>query len=93
VLTQDDDYNESTAQIIKDVLPGIERKEWENFWIIPDRESAIRTALLEAQKNDAIVIAGKWDEHVMVTNHGIVEYNDKKVVLKVLKEIDDNKVM
>jgi UDP-N-acetylmuramyl tripeptide synthase len=27
VLTQDDDYNESTAQIIKDVLPGIERKE------------------------------------------------------------------
>jgi hypothetical protein len=29
----------------------------------------------------------------MVTNHGIVEYNDKKVVLKVLKEIDDNKVM
>ena len=93
VLTQDDDYTESTGQIIKDVLPGIERKEWENFWIIPDRESAIRTALLEAQKNDAVVIAGKWDEHVMVTNQWIVEYNDKKVVLKVLQEIDDNKVM
>jgi UDP-N-acetylmuramoyl-L-alanyl-D-glutamate--2,6-diaminopimelate ligase len=27
VLTQDDDYTESTGQIIKDVLPGIERKE------------------------------------------------------------------
>jgi UDP-N-acetylmuramoyl-L-alanyl-D-glutamate--2,6-diaminopimelate ligase len=93
VLTQDDDYTESTGQIIKDVLPGIERKEWENFWIIPDRESAIRTALLEAQKNDAVVIAGKWDEHVMVTNQWVVEYNDKKVVLKVLQEIDDNKVM
>jgi UDP-N-acetylmuramyl tripeptide synthase len=27
VLTQDDDYSERTEDIIKDVLPGIERKE------------------------------------------------------------------
>ena len=93
ILTQDDDYTESTGQIIKDVLPGIERKEWENFWVIPERESAIRTALLEAQKNDVVLIAGKWDEHIMMTNHWAVDYNDKKVVLKILKEIDDNKVM
>lgn len=93
ILTQDDDYSEKTSAIIKDVLPWIERKEGENFWIIPERESAIRTALLEAQENDAVLIAGKGDEHVMVTNAWIVEYNDKAVVLKVLQEIDDNKVI
>jgi UDP-N-acetylmuramyl tripeptide synthase len=27
ILTQDDDYTEKTEDIIKDVFPGIERKE------------------------------------------------------------------
>lgn len=93
ILTQDDDYSEPTFEIIKDVLPGIERKEWENFWIIPDRENAIRTAILNAKKNDVVLIAGKWDEHIMMTNQGPIEYNDKKVVQKILKEIDMNKIL
>lgn len=93
ILTQDDDYTEATQDIMKDVLPGIERKEWENFWIIPDREVAIRTAFLQAEKDDAILIAGKWDEHLMMTNLGPIPYNDKEVALKILQEIDDNKIM
>lgn len=93
ILTQDDDYTEKTQDIMKDVLVGIERKEWEDFWIIPDREVAIRTALLQAQKDDVILIAGKWDEHIMMTNLWPVPYNDKEIVLKILKEIDDNKIV
>lgn len=93
ILTQDDDYTEKTQDIIKDVLPWIERKQGENFWIILDRESAIRTALLEAQKNDVVLIAWKWDEHLMMTNYWAVPYNDKEVVLKVLNEIDENKII
>ncbi len=93
ILTQDDDYTEATQDIMKDILPGIERKEWENFWIIPDREVAIRTAMLQAEKDDAILIAWKWDEHLMMTNLWPVAYNDKEVVLKILKEIDDNKII
>lgn len=93
VLTQDDDYTESPQQIVKDILPWIERKEWDNFWIIIDRKSAIRTALLKAEKNDIVLIAWKWDEHVMMTNDWPIAYNDKKVVLEILKEIDDNKLV
>lgn len=93
VLTQDDDYSEKTQDIMKDILPWIERKEWNDFWIIPDRETAIRTALLQAQENDAILIAWKWDEHVMMTNSWPISYNDKEIVLKILKEIDDNKII
>lgn len=93
ILTQDDDYSEKTQDIIKDVLPWIERKEWENFWIITDRVSAIRTALLEAKQNDVVLVAWKWDEHLMMTNYWAIAYNDKEEILKILKEIDDNKII
>lgn len=88
ILTQDDDYTEKTERIIKDVLPGIERKEWENFWIITDRKEAIRTALLTAEKNDVILIAGKWDEHKMLTNDWPIDWHDKDVVVELLGEME-----
>lgn len=93
ILTQDDDYSEKTEQIIKDVLPGIERKEWEDFWIIPTRKEAIQTALLMWEPNDVILVAWKWDEHVMVTNEWIIKWNDKEVIKELLKSIDDNKIV
>lgn len=93
ILTQDDDYTENTQEIIKDVIPGIERKEWEDFWVIPDRKEAIRTALITAWKNDVILIAGKWDEHVMVTNQWHIQWHDKTIVNEILHDIDQHKVI
>ena len=93
ILTQDDDYSEDTISIIKDVLPGIDRIEGDDFWVIPNREWAIRTALLWATKNDIILIAWKWDEHVMVTNSWVIDWHDKTKVLEILKSIDDNKII
>ncbi len=93
ILTQDDDYSEKTEDIIKDILPGIERKEWENFWIITNREQAIRTALVTWNSWDIILIAWKWDEHLMITNNWPIEWHDKSVVEKILKELDDNKII
>ena len=93
ILTQDDDYTENTQEIIKDVIPGIERKEGENFWVIPDRKEAIRTALITAWKNDVILIAGKWDEHVMVTNQWHIQWHDKTIVNEILHDIDQHKVI
>jgi len=93
ILTQDDDYSEDTTAIIKDVLPWIERAEWEDFWIIPDREEAIRTALVTAEKWDIVLIAWKWDEHVMITQNWPVKWHDKTKVLEILKDLDDNKIV
>ena len=91
ILTQDDDYTENTGAIIKDVLPGIERKEGEDFWVIPDRREAIRNALIIAKKGDILMILGKGDEHVMVTNEGNIPWHDVSVVRDVLQDIDNNK--
>jgi UDP-N-acetylmuramoyl-L-alanyl-D-glutamate--2,6-diaminopimelate ligase len=93
IVTQDDDYTENTGKIIKDILPGIDRKQWENFWIIPDRREAMRTAIIMAKKDDIILIAGKWDEHVLITNTGPVEWHERTIVEWMLKEIDGNTVM
>ncbi len=93
ILTQDDDYSEKTEDIIKDILPGIERKEWDNFWIIPTRKEAIQTAIIKAEKWDLILIAWKWDEHLMITNQWAVEWHDKTIIEQVLKWIDDNKII
>ena len=67
ILTQDDDYSEKTENIIKDILPWIKRKQWEDFWIISSRKEAIQSAIMKANKNDMILVAWKWDERVMVT--------------------------
>lgn len=88
ILTQDDDYTEKTETIIKDVIPGIERKEWENYWVITDRREAIRTALLTAEPNDVILVAGKWDEHKMLTNDWPIDWHDKDVVVELLGEME-----
>jgi UDP-N-acetylmuramyl tripeptide synthase len=50
ILTDDDTYTEDSFSIIRDVSEGIDRKEGENFWIIPSREDAIRTSLIMLKK-------------------------------------------
>lgn len=59
ILTEDDNYTENGLKIIREVSMGIKRKEGEGFWITPSREDAIRTALVMAEKNDVVIIAGK----------------------------------
>ena len=59
ILTDDDTYTEDSLRIIRDVTEGISRREGEAFWIVPDREDAIRTALLMLQKGDILLLAGK----------------------------------
>ena len=93
ILTEDDNYSELIEDIIKDIIPWIERKESDDFWIIKDREDAIRTALIKAEKNDIVLILWKWDESVIVRNDWIHKYNDRQIVEKILKEIDDNKII
>jgi UDP-N-acetylmuramoyl-L-alanyl-D-glutamate--2,6-diaminopimelate ligase len=93
IVTQDDDYSENTQKIIKDILPGIDRKQGEDFWIISDRREAIRTAIVMAEKDDIILLAGKWDEHALLTNHWSVEWHERTIVEEMLKDIDDNTVL
>lgn len=59
ILTDDDTYTEDSLAIIRDVSGGINRREGEGFWIVPDREDALRTALLMLTPGDVLLAAGK----------------------------------
>ncbi|MCD5380316.1 UDP-N-acetylmuramoyl-L-alanyl-D-glutamate--2,6-diaminopimelate ligase [Candidatus Gracilibacteria bacterium] len=93
ILTEDDNYSEDVQDIIKDMLPGIERKEGDNFWIIADRKEAIRTAILSARKGDIVLLAGKGDEHSIIRNHGADDWHDKTIAQEIIKEIGENKLV
>lgn len=93
IVTQDDDYSENPAKIIKDILPGIDRKQGEDFWIIADRREAIRTALLTAKKDDIILLAGKGDEHSLITNHWPTQWHERTIVEEMLQGIEDNTIL
>ncbi len=88
ILTDDDTYTEDSLSIIRDVSVGIDRREWENFWIVPDREDAIRTALLILQKGDILLCAGKGAETVQVTQKWPIPWNDRKIIERILMEIE-----
>lgn len=88
ILTDDDTYSEDSLAIIRGVTEGISRREGENFWIVPDREDAIRTALLMLHTGDVLLAAGKWAETVLVTQSGPVPWNDRKVIERILMEIE-----
>lgn len=92
ILTDDDTYSENSLSIINDVAKWIKRKEWENFWIVPDREDAIRTALVMIEKDDVLLIAWKWAETVQVTNKWSIKWSDVEITKKILKEIEDNEL-
>ncbi len=87
ILTDDDTYTEDSLRIIRDVTEGISRREGEWFWIIPSREDAIRTALIMLQPGDVLIVAGKWAETVQVTQNWSIPWNDRKVIEKILMEI------
>jgi UDP-N-acetylmuramoyl-L-alanyl-D-glutamate--2,6-diaminopimelate ligase len=93
VLTDDDTYTEDSIAIIRDVTNGISRKEWEKFWIIPSREDAIRTALIMLKEWDILLVAGKWAETVQVTQKWAIPWNDRKVIERILMEIEAQVMM
>ncbi len=59
IVTDDDTYGEDSLSIISEIVAGITRKEGDNYWIIPSREDAIRTALIMMERDDILLIAGK----------------------------------
>ena len=88
ILTDDDTYTEDSLAIIRDVSVGIKRKEGDGFWIIPDREDAIRTALLMLQPGDIFLAAGKGAETSQITQKWPIPWNDRLVIERILMEIE-----
>ncbi|PNR98066.1 MULTISPECIES: UDP-N-acetylmuramoyl-L-alanyl-D-glutamate--2,6-diaminopimelate ligase [Petrotoga] len=86
VLTNDDPKDEDPDQIIEDVSKGIDQDK--HFIVIPDRETAIDTALRFANKGDIVIIAGRGHEkYQLFANGKKVKFNDYEVTKKLIDKI------
>lgn len=82
ILTEDNSRNERTEDIISQIEVGVLKKT-KNYIKINDRENAVTYAVLSANKEDLVVIAGKGGENYIETNGIKRPYSDKKVVADV----------
>lgn len=86
IITDDDPANEDRMQILEDIKKWVKKSYWDDWWVMPDRELAIKLAYDIAWKWDIVLIAGKWHEQVQLTNNGPRAYSDLKTLHEIVKK-------
>jgi len=83
VVTSDNPRSESPDDIIKDIKPGLKKK---NYKIIPDRREAIAHIINEATSGDVVLLAGKGIENYQEINGERFPFNDSAQAREALVE-------
>jgi len=86
VLTSDNPRMEDPMDILKAVEEGIKRTQGK-YIVIENRKDAIKHALLEAEENDTVVLAGKGDETYQDIMGVKYPFNEKEIVIDILTEM------
>lgn len=84
IITSDNPRSEDPYAILNDIVAGVKK---ENYKVIENREAAIKEALQMAEKGDIIVIAGKGHETYQILKNETIHFDEKEVVLKLMKEL------
>ncbi|MBU3186058.1 UDP-N-acetylmuramoyl-L-alanyl-D-glutamate--2,6-diaminopimelate ligase [Clostridium estertheticum] len=82
-ITSDNPRTEDPLEIIRDVVLGIEKN---NFEIIENRREAIKRAIESATTGDIIVIAGKGHEDYQILKDKTIHFDEREVISEILKE-------
>lgn len=83
VITSDNPRGEDPHEIIREIEAGMEGAP---FVSITDREEAIRSAITAACPGDIVLIAGKGHETYQQFADRLVDFDDRKVAWKCLRE-------
>jgi len=75
IVTSDNPRNENPDKIISDILEGISSQ----VKIIVNREEAINFAIMKANKNEIILIAGKGHESYQKIGEETLKFSDHKI--------------
>lgn len=82
VLTSDNPRTEDPERILQDVLEGIPSSV--EPVVICDRATAIRTAILQAQPGDGVLIAGKGHEDYQILGTEKIHFDDREQAREAL---------
>ncbi len=83
IITSDNPRTESPEDIVKEISLGVSTKQ-NNFELEVDREKAIQKAILRAQPEDVILIAGKGHEDYQIIGTNKIPFSDFEVARKYL---------
>jgi UDP-N-acetylmuramoyl-L-alanyl-D-glutamate--2,6-diaminopimelate ligase len=84
VVTSDNPRTEDPAQIVKDILVGIDRTE--GVEAIVDRAAAIARAFEIAQPGDGVIVAGRGHEDYQILGTERIHFDDREQVRKALSQ-------
>ena len=88
-VTDDNPRNEKPSKIRNEIVKYVKNK---NCFNISDRSKAVKTAILNAEPNEIILIAGKGHETKQIFKNKIIFISDKKIINKLklnLKKISN----
>ena len=83
VFTNDNPRTEDPQNIMKDILKGVEK---DNYEVCLDRREAIKKALDMIEKDDIVLLLGKGHEDYQILGHTKVHLDDSEEILKYNKE-------
>jgi len=85
IITTDNPRTENPDDIIDDILLGM-NKEINNYIVVKDRKEAIKNAIMMANRDDIVLIAGKGHETYQIIGRVKYDFDDRIIA----KEIADN---
>lgn len=85
ILSSDNPRTEDPLKIISDIIVGLQKTSGK-YMIEPDREKAIGMAMDEARAGDIILLAGKGHENYQILADRTLEFDDREVARKALRE-------
>lgn len=85
VVTSDNPRTEDPQQILQDIVAGIPTQLGAEA-VICDRAAAIRSAILQAQPGDGVLIAGKGHEDYQILGTEKIHFDDREQAREALQQ-------
>lgn len=84
VLTSDNPRTENATTILNEMEQGVSKEDASKVIVIEDRKQAIKTAVLMANADDVILVAGKGHEKYQDINGVKFPFDDKEILRELL---------
>jgi UDP-N-acetylmuramoyl-L-alanyl-D-glutamate--2,6-diaminopimelate ligase len=83
-VTSDNSRSESPQKILADILRGTDKEK--PHIVIPDRREAIAYAVLNAQKGDILLFAGKGHERYEINREGKLPFDERETAREAYRQ-------
>ncbi len=91
IITSDNPDREDPMEIIRDILSWFDKSR--AYYVIPDREEAVRAALRMAQPGDIVLLAGKGHETYQIIEGEKVPFSEKEILLDEVAKVREELVL